>query len=150
MKHYNPTLAENALEQFRTKSGDNLNSDVSPQIVPIVELSPKLIVRSATAATTLLTTPATEDFYLVYMGIEISAPAATTANSIITVTGEDGVNFQCLVHVDAGISESHTNSLMMNLPFRGAKLRRNTAISFAINGAANAHGIIAGYIVKGG
>lgn len=84
MKHYNPTIAEDANRIFATKTMDMVGAEVNPTIQPNVEIkrvSDFFIEGSITNSTsgTIGSIPADKDVYIVAMTFSMIKDATATA-----------------------------------------------------------------------
>lgn len=96
MKHYNPSITDDATRIFNLKGGDTLSEEVIDNIQPVIELKPRInIVRvnSATNSTTatVYNTPSDKDFYLTSCQMSVQCDVTSTATNVATVVTIDGV-----------------------------------------------------------
>lgn len=99
MKHYNTRYSRNALEQFRTKTGDHLGDEVSGPVATI-ELMPDVKIQGATSSgtsTTVYSIPANQRFYLCGFTFSLGKGGTSAATSATLQATQDGRTVQLAV-----------------------------------------------------
>jgi len=145
MKHYNPTLSEDMQRIFNIKSGENTDQ-VAEFIQPTKEILRKAnIVRSASAASTIWTTPSDKDFYLTGLNVCSSHAALDTGTAVSITLFVDGVS-RSIVQL-TGINGANPAEQSISHDFtHPVKVDRNTAITLNQAGAFTAvRAVIIGY-----
>jgi len=137
-------------------------SDVVPnqlgnQIIPVMEVNPKLMRRinvlariSAFGTATVYTTPANQDFYLVGVCIQAAnstASQASTATVTITPFGAAATIFNSLYLRTSVILDvaSGVSNMILPIPI---KLERNTNVAYAASNIAVGSIIVMGYVIE--
>ena len=152
MKHYNPTITENAFRIFNLK-GEPLD-EVMPYIQPTKELGNVVnIVRGASitasnTSTTLYTTPSDKDFYLTGFNISVAKDAAcdvATSSHTLRVVMFGANQSLALIPVITLTAERAETSADFPVPI---KIDRNTIISF-LSGAHTAGLFNRGVTIRG-
>lgn len=90
MKHYNPTIAEDATRIFNLKNGDMMPEDIDV-IATVPIKSVQNINIKAAAAGTIYTTPTGKDFYLCRFSVASSHAAADTGTDVLVTATINGV-----------------------------------------------------------
>lgn len=132
-------------EQLATNNSQVPDIQVPSIVQPTISIEPELnILRSATSATTLYTTPSDKDFYLTSISLSGSSNASATVT--LTVTTFDNASRTINLQVSNGgvLNDSVNNSLNMIFPMRGLKLARNSTVALSFN-SSTASANIAGY-----
>jgi len=156
MKHNNPTIAEDSVRLFNLKTGEGL-SEVSPIIVPTVEINPRINIvkrNTCTNATsvTLYTTPTDKDFYLTGVSLshtrDVNATCVSTAiNGVIDGVSTGTIFIEHRMQtLTAGNIPASTQSFSIPI-----KIDRGTAITITAStnvGNFVSVGIIFGYTVE--
>lgn len=152
MKHFNPSIAQDAARIFNTK-GDPLTDEVEA-LVAVVPVTPVcniigVTTGAATGASTVYTTPPDKDFYLVAATLMMNDNATsdnteTYMNVVINGATKQILDFRKL-SLTAYAGEQ---SVSLSVPM---KLDRNSTItinnSFTV-GASTKAGTIIGYTVE--
>ena len=155
VKHYNPTIAEDAHRILNTKTGDMNSSEVSPFIQPTIEIKRKCnICRNATAtntaaAQTIYTTPSDKDFYLVAAMLSVAKDATSTSQRTVINATVDGVSKFILV-IEGIATTAQFDSISQNWPIP-IKVDRGTIISLQNTGGVSycsSNATIQGYTVE--
>jgi len=152
MKHYNPSLAKISSDIFNTKYGNHISANVG-EIVPVVDLQPYINVSLTRSTTgTIFTTPLDKDFYLTNVAITCANNAASSAGTESYITFSDDFNvsrtISCFIGTNSvGGTVGSQNSISIQFPMRGIRIRKNTSISFNLGGDQGS-GFIAGYTVE--
>lgn len=150
VKHYNPSIVQDALRIFNTKS-DNLSDDLGLNIIPVIPVTPCARVVGNAAATnatsaTILTTPTGRDFYLTGAALSMIKDVTSTSNSSTIRCVINGVT---VIILDiAGITltaQSATQTVVFNPPLK-IDAGTNITVQNATNTAnVRSDGCIYGY-----
>lgn len=153
VKHYNPTIAEDANRLFNFKQGEVVSTEVAPFIQPTVLVQRKCNIVKLNGVTngttaTVYTTPSDKDFYVTAATLTYMRDATSDTTFIQMRWTIDGVvqtplNFRILA------STASYESISISLPVP-VKVDRNTNITVN-SGTATANitysGTVIGYTV---
>jgi len=147
MKHYNVSISEWANRLFNTKAGDTLSADVHEVITPVISLKPVAnIVKSATTATTIYTTPTDKDFYLTSLYLSVAKDAAQTGTSASITAIIDGVTVNLLSFISITLTASEVaDNIVFNTPI---KIDRGTAIATVASNWTSSRSGLTGYTLE--
>lgn len=155
MKHYNPTIAEDATRIFNLKNGDMMPEEIGEPVavIPIIRQNDltKTLNTAASGTTTIFTTDASKDTYITAFLIAYNKNAAcaigdgamaltATINGVATVIGG-------IPHLDI-TAERQIISVTLPYPM---KVDRNTAVTLSGTfgaGACRRLATIYGYTVE--
>ena len=155
VKHYNPSLSEDAARLFNNKQGEYLPSETAAFIQPTVELKRRCnIVRDTgnlTGATvTVYTTPTDKDFYLVTAQLSAAQDVVSANTRVLMKCTVDGVSRAILniAMIPSTVQRGETSDSYPN----PIKVDRGTTIQIACNTGASGtqtnYGSIIGYTVE--
>lgn len=146
-------LAKNAGIQ---QSAEAVPTKLSDTVIPTCETNPEMlrrinIIRGATSATTVYTTPTNQDFYLtsIYM-VASNSTASQTSTATLTATPENEPNTtlaQLSFRTTALIDANQQNCFE---DFSGSpiKIARGTNIATSITNVPSFRAVIFGYVVE--
>jgi len=150
MIHNAPMISKDLVDDLKTKN-DNGSNYVNEDIQLVKEINPRVnIVRSfvGTATSTLMTTDATRDFFLVSCSLSSANTGLTaTTSNAIQCNIEGTSRHLCGVALPANTAVGSSNNCFFGP--KGIKLDRGTALNINqdVNGAT-VIATIAGYYVE--
>lgn len=157
VKHYNPTIAEDANRIFNFKTGEVVSTEVAPFIQPIIPIQRKCTVikelhHTTSGAQTLYTTPNDKDFYLtsVLMTIVKDATCDMASNVYNLTAVVDGVTISLgTIAILTLTAQSEVISRDFTIPI---KIDRGSSIFLTANtftaGTMSRSATICGYTVE--
>lgn len=132
MRHYNPSIHERAARIFNTKQGDTISEEVISNIQPTIEITPKLLSIHGTASnstsTTLITTPADKDFYIVATQLCVIKDVTSTSTLTAINATIDGVSRR--ISIISGLTLTvQDQTIAVSYGNKSLKIDRNTSIT---------------------
>lgn len=134
MKHYNPSITEEALRIFNSKQGDFLSDEVSGPVATI-EIIPrtKILGQSATAASgsaTIFTTASDKDTYItgVLFSFAKDATCDTATGSMAVQSTIDGNSGRQLAAFTVLATTAERETVYVTFP--ALKIDRNVSVQF--------------------
>lgn len=152
-KHYNTSIAEDALRILNSKQGDFMSDEVAGPVatIPILRCANTVKATTSTGTSgTLWTTPSDKDFYLLYAEFSIVKDAACdipTAGGPLLQAFVDGVALP-LHRIPVITLTAQNQTATFSLPYPGLKIDRNTAISHS-RSATTAGNIVMSSVIIG-
>ena len=133
VKHYNPSIAEDANRLLNSKAGDQLGAEVAPIIQPTIELRRySNIVRSgsstaSSSTASIFTTPSDKDFYLTGATFSLQKDATSDNTSAFLRVTIDGSTTRNIIQMDTLTTTAVSKDMAVSFPFP-IKLDRSTNV----------------------
>ena len=149
VKHYNPSIVENAQRMLNTKL-DNLPSEVSGPVavIPIEHLATILAVnnRSTTGSSTLYTAPTNADVYITGILVSITADAACDSSQYLVQTSISGTTVRLAQFFKTTLTAFNTQVyLRFTVPIKLDRGSITTLLNSFTVGTSNFGAVLYGY-----
>ena len=152
VKHYNPTIVEDANRIFNFKA-DTIPANVVDVILPTVAISryANIVVNAIDAVTgslTVFTTPSDKDFYLTSIHMSEGGTSTNDGTVVFVSAVIGGATRRLIQHCILQIGHFNNSTITYNTP---VKIDRNTSIiivSSFTTGSGNKACSLTGYTVE--
>jgi hypothetical protein len=150
MKHYNPSITERANRILNLKNGDGMSEEIDGPVAVIpIEPACRIVrrqIRTTSGTSTIYTTPADKDFYLVSAQLDYMQDAASDGLFIELLARIDGIDQPLIAFRKLTLTASAKSAVYS--PCLPVKIDRNTSIyvnhSYTV-GNGTVVGCITGY-----
>jgi len=142
METSNSELLKEVQNATKIQTMQGLGRTISNQIVPVIEVNPKIVKTGLTAVmtslntatTTLLTTPTNQDVYICSASLSVQKDAESTSTGVYLTCQTNGVNQQFL-WIAGLASTAMSGQTNMTFP-HPIKVDRNTSIHLKSSASA--------------